>query len=280
MSTVLIIMLIVSGLVAASISGALSTNSSSRRDANAKAALQAAEASLGVAAYRLNMLQPDASHCVGSVVASPTSGYCQSGSETMGNGASYVYYMSPALGSTGTCVGLALSSQMALTQRCITAVGTANGVSERAQIRVAAFAAVPLFPYNGIIGLNGVTVANNAVVNAYVASNKVITEQNNASMTGYVLGPGGSIAVSNNATPGTGTQLTPQQGPIVLQAVDPGNTATTNSDYRIANYLANPANPATPYDRATNVAFDAATRVLTVSNNASLTLGGGAYNFC
>jgi hypothetical protein len=66
----------------------------------------------------------------------------------------------------------------------------------------------------------------------------------------------------------------------VLGPVQPGNSATTNSNYRITNYLNNPSNPTAPYDMATGVSYNATTRVLSMGNNSSLTLGGGIYNFC
>jgi hypothetical protein len=278
----LMIMMVLGTLAGAVIMTSVATNSSSTRDAQAASAIQAAEAGLKVATYRLNMLNPDAAHCVGVTVALPANGYCQDVTETLGNGASYTYYTTPVLGSGNACVGLPLSGSAAISQRCVTAVGTANGVSERAQVRVAAFGAVPLFPYNGIIGLKGVSISNNVSINGYVASNGAISESNNASMLGYVLGPGGSFSKANNAVSGTVTQLTPQQGPIVLGPVDPGNSAqaANNSNFRITNYLANPAHPTAPFDTASNVSFNATTRVLSMSNNASLTLGGGIYNFC
>jgi hypothetical protein len=218
---------------------------------------------------------------VTTAVASPdSSGYCQGPTEALGNGATYSYVTSPVLAAGVSCVGLPLSNLQPISQRCVTAVGISNGVTQRAQTRLAAFGGTPLFGPNAIIGLKSVSISPNSAIAGQVATNGILTIQNNATTTGYQLGPGGSLQLSNGASAGPGTQLTAAQGPIVLGPVQPGNSATTNSNYRITNYLNNPGNPTAPYDAAPGVSFNAATRVLSMSNNASLTLGGGIYNFC
>lgn len=275
------VLLIVGALAGTAVTISVQTNTSARSDANRKEALEAAEAGLQIANYRLDMLAPANSQCVTTAVALPdNSGYCQGPTTTLGNGASYSYVTSPVLATGARCVGLPLANVQPISQRCVTAVGTSNGVAQRAQTRVAAFGATPLFGVNGIIGLKSVSISNNDVVNGQVATNGTLTLSNNASTTSYELGPGGSLGLSNNASAGTGTQLTAAQGPIVLGPVQPGNSATTNSDYRITNYVNNPSSPTAPYDTAPGVSFNATTRVLSMSNNASLTLGGGIYNFC
>ena len=111
-------------------------------------------------------------------------------------------------------------NSLSIAQRCVTAVGTSNGVSARSQIRAAAFSAEPLFPYPGIIGLNGITNGNNAVVSGGEASNKVITGGNNkTTITGGVsIGPGGSYT-------GAGAPaITHLVNPITLGPVDPGTS--------------------------------------------------------
>jgi Tfp pilus assembly protein PilX len=275
------VLLIVGVLTATALTVSVQTNGSTRSDSNRKEALEAAEAGLQVANYRLNMLAPAFNQCVTIAIASPdASGYCQGPTETLGNGATYSYVTSPVLATGASCVGLPLSNVQPISQRCVTAVGTSNGVTQRAQARVAAFGATPLFGANGIIGLNSVSISNNDTITGQVATNGNLTLQNNATTTSYQLGPGGSLHLSNGASAGTGTQNTAAQGPIVLGPVQPGNSATTNSDYRITNYLNNPGNPTAPYDTAPGVSFNATTRVLSMGNNASLTLGGGIYNFC
>lgn len=276
MATVLIVAVLASAAVAVSVQ----TDTFSRRDVGQKNALEAAEAGLQVALYRMNMLQPSSANCVGDAVSAPASdGWCASSATTLGNGASYQYFTTPVLAAGASCVGDAVSNALGVTNRCITAVGTANGTAARSQIRAAAFAAEPLFPVAGITGLNGITNANNAEIGGWEASNEKIQASNNVTITGDVeLGPAGSYTYSNGASDPPQVRLT---SPIVLDPINAGNSATSNSDYRISNYLANPSKPAAPYDQAKgNVTFNASTRTLTLSNNASITLGGGLYNFC
>ncbi|HEV3127673.1 MAG TPA: hypothetical protein VGY32_01750 [Solirubrobacteraceae bacterium] len=287
--TLFVIMLLITAAVAV----AVQTDSSSRQDAYRKNASEAAEAGLQIAVYRLNMLHPSSQNCVGDTASAPGSnGVCQSSTYTLGNGSTYQYNMTPALGPTANCVGLQITSTD-VNQRCITAVGTSNGVTQRAQIRSAAFAAQPLFPANGIIGLNSVTMSGQALVIGTDATNGVASLSGQARATGTVLGPGGSYTHSGQASGGVVTTLS---SPIVLSPVNPGTSNQSslancplrqaagypacNDDYRITNGLASPK--VAPYDlsQGTGVSWTASTRTLSLSGQASLTLGGGLYNFC
>jgi Tfp pilus assembly protein PilX len=293
MIVAVIVLMITSALVAVAVSVAMQANGSTLRDQNKKNALEAAEAGLQIANYRLNMLRPSDTLCVGDTVASPDStGTCASSTYAFGNGSTYSYRMTPVLGASATCVGMTLSSNTNISQRCLTAVGTTNGISARSQIRVAAFAATPLFPAD-ITGINGITNGNNASVHGIEASNKTITGGNNqTTITGGVeLGPGGSYTGASSPTQAT------LSSPLVLGPVDPGTSNQTslglcpdraaagypacNDDYRITNYLNNPSSPTSPFDPSNGVSFNAATRTLSTSNShPAITLGGGIYNFC
>ncbi len=267
-------------LTAAAVTVATHDSNLANNDGNQRGALEAAEAGLQVGLYRVNMLQPSAANCVGDAVATPAgNGECASSSYTLGNGSSYSYYTTPVLGLTGTCVGGTVINSASISNRCITAIGTDNGVTARSQVRVASFSAVPLFPVAGITGLLGITNVNNADINGSEASNGTIVADNNVTITGSLeLGPSGKYQPGNNASTPPETVLS---SPIVLSPVDPGNSATSNNDYRISNYLNNPSHPTSPYDQTSgSVSFNATTRALTLGNNASITLGGGLYNFC
>jgi Tfp pilus assembly protein PilX len=140
------VLLITTVLAGAAVTVAVQNNLFSRADVNRKNALEAAEAGLQVAVYRLNMLRPDDAHCVGDAVASPDStGTCASSLSTLGNGSAYSYYSTPALGTGGTCVGLTVIGDTNISQRCVTAVGSSGGLSVRSQIRADAFGAHLLF---------------------------------------------------------------------------------------------------------------------------------------
>lgn len=293
MVAALAVLMVVSVLLAAAVTVGVQTVASARTDANQKSALEAAEAGLQIASYRLNMLVPDAAHCVGDAVAGPdTTGTCASSTYTLGNGSSYRYWTTPAMSSTDSCVGVTLSSASYINQRCITAVGTANGAVARSQIRMAAFAATPLFPIPGVTGLKSLSLSGNATVTGTSASNGTVSASGNATSQQVVIGPSGSTTTTANASLGTKSQLT---SPIVLDPVNPGTSnqsslsncparatagySSCNDDYRITNGLTSPT--VAPYDQSSgNVSFDAATRTLTLKANSSLTLGGGLYNFC
>jgi type II secretory pathway pseudopilin PulG len=285
-------------LISAAFAVALQTNGSSRSDANKINALEAAEAGLQVATYRLNMLYPNDSNCVGDAVSAPNANNeCISSSYTLGNGASYQFITTPTLpASTSNCIGYALASSN-YAQRCITAIGTSNGVQMRAQIRVATFSAIPLFPYAGITAINQLNNGNNASINGYEATNGVLTLNNGVAFSGCELGPGGSM--TGQGAYGICTQLT---SPIVLDPVDPGTSnlklstgacaappggeaafqgTWCNDDYRITNGIADPSGHTTPEDPSSGISFDPVNRILSVSHpNATLTLTGGVYNFC
>jgi hypothetical protein len=291
MTIAVIVLLVVGTLSSAVIATALQTNSSTRRDANHKNALEAAEAGLQIALYRLNMLAPGTLLCVGDIAQLPDStGWCASSAYSLGNGTTYQYWTTPIQGSSNPCVGLRFTSTDIL-QRCITAVGTSHGVSARSQIRAVAFAAQPLFPLGGAIGLTSVSMSGSATVTGLAGSNGAISTSGSSNAAGIDLGPNGSFTSSSSVSSGTITRLS---SPIVLDAVDPGTSNQSsltscpvrqqagypacNDDYRISNGLLNP--PSTPYDQSSaGVSFTASTRTLALSG-ASLTLGGGLYNFC
>jgi Tfp pilus assembly protein PilX len=289
-----IVLMITAVLAGAAVTVAVQNNRFSRADVNRKNALEAAEAGLQVAVYRLNMLRPDDSHCIADAVASPdATGTCASSSYTLGNGSAYSYYTTPVLG-TGTCVGLTVTSDTNISQRCVTAVGSSGTVFVRSQIRTAAFGARPLFPVSGITGLKSIVNTNNVRIAGWEASNGAVTSSNNVTITGSLeLGPTGTYSYANGASNPAKVLLS---SPMVLSPVNPGTTNQTslagcptraaagfpacNDDYRITNYLSNPSHPTAPYDQSTGVTFNASTRSFSMGNNASITLGGGIYNFC
>jgi Tfp pilus assembly protein PilX len=299
-------LLVVSTLATVVVATAVKTNLSTRHDAAYKDASEAAEAGLQVAVYRLNMLNPSSDQCVGDAVASPgTNGWCESSPVSMGNGTYYQYYTTPVMAASAQCIGVTITS-FDVNQRCVTAVGAANaqvsngvitgGVFARSQVRSGAFAATPLFPDAGVIGLKQVSMTGEASVTGAAASNVNVNQTGNANSSGIILGPAATYTHSGKASGGTISKLT---SPIVLDPVNPGTSnqtsitdcpdrqaagfTTCNDDYRIVNGLQSPA--ATPYDQSSgNVTFSGLTgsnpRVLKMSGNSSLTLGGGLYNFC
>lgn len=276
-------LLVMSLLAALAVRAAVAGSDMTTADVRAKLALQAAESGLQTATHRLNMLQPSLDRCVGRTVAVPTGGVCPSGpAESIGNGSSFTYTTTPALGANAACAGLDVRAQTALTQRCITATGTSDGVVRRVQTRVAAYASTPLFPAAGLLGLEYVTLNGNvAIPDSTAATNGTLTANGNVRTGGTLLGPTGRTATAGNVTITPVVPRSAADGPFVLGDVDPGASATVNDNRRIANGLRTP--PAAPYDAVSsgsNLTYDPATRALRAAGNATITLGGGVYNFC
>ncbi len=274
-------LLILSLLGTAAVLAATQASNLTGRDANDKTALEAADAGLRIAAYRLNQLRPDDIHCpTVPVTATGAGNLCASpAAQSVGNGASYRYWISGAM-TSGTCAGNAVdNTQSAIAQRCVTAIGTANGISARTQERVVAYTSSPVFPA-AIYGTKSVTVSNNATITgtagapALLGTNGALTIGGGGTVVdGYQVGPTGTISDSSstNNFPPTSSFPARRSTPWPsLSNVPFGNTATVNSDARICTL-----DPCSG-----GVTFNAVTRVLTMSNNSSLTLGGGVYNFC
>lgn len=277
------VMAIVLILVAAISLRSIGLSDSSTKDRDSKRALGAAEAGLQAATFRINRLAPTNGLCVTDVIATPLPLIgCPTFQQDMGNAASYKYTVSPVLALNDQCAGLPIQTTGAgvtIIQRCVTSLGQVNGVKRRAQARVAAFQGNPIFPVNGIIGLDGVDLKNNSTVNGFVGSNGLISIANNSNIIGGLrLGPGAPAPQKGNNNIADVTYRTNAEGGYVLAPVEIGNSAAVNDNARIPNGLASPK--VSPYDTSSGVTYNAATRMLTMGNNSSLTLGGGTYNFC
>jgi type II secretory pathway pseudopilin PulG len=139
MPTATSMMMVVSLLVAAGLATATQLSQASNRDQDTKRALSAAEAGIQTAIYRLNQIRNPsvpAGMCLTTGPVAPVGGECPaSPAESLGNGSSFYYYVTPQLGATGTCA-LRPGQFVDATDRCITAVGTADGVTRRLQLRV------------------------------------------------------------------------------------------------------------------------------------------------
>lgn len=290
--------LVVVGVLSAStfaVSSRLNDTSTASRDA--KGALQAADAGLEAAMFRMNDVGfQSVSQCFTTTGVArgtgtdpetggtPAGSECAGVKENIGNNSSFTYYVTPALNDGDVCAGLPVhhtdpSGAVTITQRCVTAVGTVNGERRRIQARVASYIGTQLFPIGGILAINGIKAQNNSIVSGVLGSNGQITLGNNSVISG-------GIKLGTSSTPppvlGTGSTVggTPPlsyrseaEGAFVLAPVDMGNTATVNNNGRITSGL----------DAGQNVTYTntaAAPRTLSLGNNGSLTLGGGTYNFC
>lgn len=248
-----------------------------------KRAFEAAQAGLQATLYRVNMLTPDNTLCIGdadSAIRSPDSalnGWCRPYTQSLGNGTTYTSWTTPRLVSATKCAGLQVGSNSRIIERCVTADGTVGGVSRRVQARIASFAPGKVFPAS-FVGLRSVTLSNNSAVRGIVGSNGLIKLGNKVVPTGIELGPGAPDPSVSGNDPLSITRRTVEQGPFALAPVDPGDTATmADGNARLSNALSG-TSPADVI--GTGATWSAATRSLTLGNNATVVLGGAKYNFC
>jgi hypothetical protein len=275
------------------VSSRLNDTSTASRDA--KRALQAADAGLEAAMFRMNEigLQSESKCFTTSAIdpgtgtdpdvgGTPASGECAGVQDDLGNNSDYMYYVTPALDEGDECAGVDVHNadpdgKVTITQRCVTSVGEVNGERRRIQARVASYIGTQLFPVGGILAINGIKVKNTAIVSGVLGSNGQIELGNNSTVSGGIkLGTSSTpppILGSGSTLGGPITYRSEAEGAYVLAPVDMGNTATVNDNGRITS----------GQDSGSNVTYtntSAAPRTLTIANNGSLTLGGGTYNFC
>jgi hypothetical protein len=274
----IIVLFVITMLTSAAIVVATQSSTSTTRDNNVKAEIEAAEAGLHVASYRMSQLEPTKAQCINeSEAVEPGNSPCHDSSESLGNGATFQYWTTVPLKAGEACAGRKAVAEPGVFQRCVTSEGTVNGVQPavRLQVRVAA---PPLFPINGLIGLESVEIANNAKVQAPGGTNGKFRINNNASMESVTLGQSAPVTQPEVGKGGSSGPVTREPTNLTLAPVNPGTSATENSDYRIENGLKSPK--VAPYDESSNVAYSGVTRTLAVGAGGSLTLNGEIYNFC
>jgi Tfp pilus assembly protein PilX len=248
---------------------------SSSKDSYNKKALAAAQAGLNAAVYRFSRINsaPSGSfsnNCITDreVAWSNTAPHCPEATGYFNvTGATSKYYMTADLSTalTGMSTVATECGSAGAGERCLTAVGTVNGVTRRLQERVKA---LDLFNIHGLLGLKKVDINSseswggpNFQVTSDTGSNGSIKYGENVnapgSPYGCFLGPAGTAPA--------GCAVTKYSSPITVTSVDAlpfGSTQTTNSNATIA------------------AGYTAATRSLSVAANATLTLAEGDYNFC
>jgi Tfp pilus assembly protein PilX len=239
----LAVLLVTLLLSAVAVAVAVNTNALSNRDTNSMEAVQGADAGVREAIYLLNSYRPDAAdstgnHCPTYPSSTTTngsaSGLCAPVNATLANGASFTYWVSGVLASGQACAGVTVdSSASTIDQRCITALGTANGVKARVQERAVAYTSTPVFP-DAIFGTQSVTINNNETINAsnppaLIGTNQTLTVGGGRTVIdGYQLPPGATCSGCNGVTnngPTTGIgQKYPNPTPI-----DPKSSAKNTS---------------------------------------------------
>jgi Tfp pilus assembly protein PilX len=289
--TALIVLLILTLLTGAAITVATQTSTSTTRDDNTKAALEAAEAGLHTASYRLSKLEPAKAECItGTQKETPSLAYCaSSGSEPLGNGATFEYWTTKGLAEGERCGGETISAQEYVTQRCITSLGTVNGVQRRVQAR-AALNRPPLFETDGIFGYNSVSIKQGSEFNGAIGTNRTVTLTSGDTVEEVVLGPSGKLvgAAGAGEYPFGAKKVNTVKNEFVRARVPIGESAESAKETAECG-TPSPTDEAAgkncdlqiPVTKNGEVEFNEATRALTLKkNNANLVLKGGIYNFC
>ena len=253
------VLLLVSILVAAIAATAMQSNDNANRDRDSKRALSAAEAGLQTAVYRLNNVKPPADKCLTNVAVDPVAGECPGRTESIGNGAEFTYYVTPIMGLGAVCGSI--PGQIGTSERCITAVGLADGVRRRIQTRVSTDALFQPFLEAGVIGLDLVQINNSGQFKTSVGSNVQITLGNSVNVDGAAyIAPGGNVTIGGSSSVSGGTQT---HVPFVLPPADFAGPAASNNNASLNSSY-----------------YNAATRTFTMATSAEYTMPAGTYSFC
>lgn len=275
----LLVTVVILTLAAAIIAGSMTSSDHATHESSRSAALAAADAGLQAAARRLGSQEEQKAaqlaDCFTTKFEAKVGGSCPaSATEELGNGQQYMYYVSPALSKTpNECTGLYVeSSSKTVYQRCITAIGTANGITARAQERVAD-GKTWLYQANGIFSLSNLTF-----INKYQASGEVGT-RGNLDFNNTVESTGSGITVKHGGT------LTGENQCKAGCTFEP-----TLTSEQLAERYALPEPEAGPYEAAEKTNEDAKLKLSSGSINAShellapststMTIPSGTYYFC
>jgi Tfp pilus assembly protein PilX len=172
---------IVTGLAVGTFAVSVEGNHASARDRDSKRALAAAEAGLQAAMLRITELQPEANECVGADAIVPLNNFNEcpaSGPISIGNGATYNYVV--ATPTSGTCATVPGFTPTPSEDRCITSIGTVNGIQRRLQLRF--YFNPPFLPWGnaGLVGKNKVDIGNNKIIDSAIGTNGQVSLGNNS----------------------------------------------------------------------------------------------------
>jgi Tfp pilus assembly protein PilX len=286
LAAAIIALLVIGALTAGAIAVSTKSSTTTTRDTRVKAELEAAEAGLQVATYRLSKLKPEASACINEEKAVLSA--CKDSPESLGNSATFQYWTTAALAAGASCAGRTVAASASLTQRCVTAEGLVAGVKPGVvlQALVAAKGGESLFSIKGILGLEQVKVSGSVKLPSVVGSNgKIIGEGSAAFESGYEICPGGRFTpavgaerVASGVTVG-GLKEDPRlertrsasECPLTASLPAVHATASSNEDSRLTNKL--------DTFSASKYEWNETTHELTLKETA-LTLGGSKYFFC
>jgi Tfp pilus assembly protein PilX len=303
---VMAILLALTGVV---LTATANLSDDSNRDTITKRAFEAAQAGLQATVYRMNMRinsesKPPselAKYCVGGPEEAvlppslgPSKNICASYSESLGNGASYRSWTTTVFSGVGTCAGVQVGTTNTVAERCVTSEGIvtrgARTVTHRVQERVVAFSSRPVFPVGGVIGENGVQLANQATIEGPVYTNGQLEAKNQASSHAYGLGKHASPPIVEKPNASIGEKL-PEVEPWPTYAPIPPEQAWPEGDQRIENAFLTCAQIEAKGEQcaakdefkgcasASACGWEPASRTLNIKGDNWI-LGGKTYTFC
>lgn len=258
-------------LAATTFAVSLEGQHSSSRDRDSKRALAAAEAGLQMAYLKLSEVRPTDSQCVTQAAVLPgtngaAAGECPAFTAQLGNGASYTYVVATPV--SGTCAVLPdKAGQVTPKDRCITSVGTVNGVKRRLQTRILYTPPWKPFLEAGLVARNDIIIRNNETqVHSTVGANGSVTVTNGTRVNGGVtLGPGAGWSFE------TGGGTVNNQAPSYRD--DPFEFPDVEALYAAARSSNNNGALNTAY-------YSNGGRAFAMGNNTTYTIPAGTYNFC
>ena len=267
-------------LVSAALIASVDVQRGSTRDSATKRSLAAADGGAAVAVLRQNKLGSlitAGTPCLGVSsggtlvgAGSEADGWCPPIMGTVADG-SYSYRVSP-VGAPGAEI-------------TVVSVGTAGGVSRRIAVTNRPTTVGSLLAEEGMIGRDGIELSNEADVRTNVGTNGDVYVNNNATICGQVRhGVGQSATFEDQAYQCPGYGVT--EGDVTMPPPPvPADIATNNSNFRLVKCTSanNPEGcQLDPYDKSRTATrpWNPTTRVLSTSNNSTITLGGGDYWVC
>jgi hypothetical protein len=283
--TAIIVLFVVIMLTATAVLVSVQASTSTTRDNNVKAELEAAEAGLQVATYRLSEIGPGEAECIseGKKVKGVNSANwetkCTDSWEELGNGATFKYFDSLPLSAGKKCGGREPAVKVSEPVRCLTAEGNVNGVEPavRLQIAIRGKAGEAFIPVAGVTGLEEFTASGGTVTGGVAGSNGKLEISGGAELAkGYVLGPKGEfIQVGGAKHNGPETKRTEAEGPLKAKVPSSHPTAESNEDSRIGSQ-----DEFFTEGKSVNKFTGSPSYELNIGSNGKLVLGGSKYYLC
>ncbi len=271
------------GLASAAVIATVNAQRGTSRDHSSKEAIAAADAGASIAMMRLNRyanaLGPG-TPCLGmsgstlTLSGTAADGWCPEATGSVGD-STFAYRITPQTGSAMTIV----------------AAGSSDGVSRRIAMSLTASTVGSALEGAGVIGLEDITLENNADIRVGVGTNGNVSLTNNSTICGNIRhGVGKKATFTNNSDQCSGYGITEgNQSLPPVSSFMPTDIATNNSNFRLVkctstnvpvgcesdSYVANGNKGFT-----STVPWNPSTRTISTANNSTLTLSGGDYFVC